>query len=249
MEITAVILTKNEEKDLKRVLNSVYWCNEILVIDDNSTDDTVKIAKEFNARVLTHALEKDFSQQRNFALQNASTKWVLFVDADEVVSKELQEEIKERIQTDSVKGFYLKRRDTWMGKEMRYGEGGSNYLLRLARKGSGTWARRVHEVWDVNGKVEKLHGVLFHYPHPLVSDFINHINFHSTIHSEENFKEGKKSDLVKIMIYPPGKFIYNFFAKGAVLDGYRGFVYSLLMSFHSFLAWSKLWFIQKRQKI
>src|SRR5687767_10495838 len=109
--ISAVILTKNEEKHIVDCIESVSWCDDIVVVDDNSTDRTVDIAKKHGVRVYNHKLENNFAAQRNFGLENAREEWVLFVDADERVSKDLQEEIQETIANTPYDGFKIKRLD------------------------------------------------------------------------------------------------------------------------------------------
>ena len=143
---------------------------------------------------------------------------------------------------------YFVRRDDYMwGKKLKHGETGTALFLRLGRKSGGKWVRRVHEVWGVVGRTKTLKNHLRHYPHQTLREFINDINFHSSLHAEANYKEGKSSNLAKIIIWPKGKFLSNYFFKLGFLDGTEGFVLTLMMSFHSFLAWSKLWIIQRKR--
>src|SRR3972149_11239736 len=120
--ISAVVITKNEEKNIERCIKSLLWCSEIVVVDDYSDDKTVKLAKKLGAKVYQHSLDNDFSEQRNFGLLKAKGDWVLFVDADEVVSAKLQKEIIKSITQNKHVGFYIKRYDVWMGKVLKHGE-------------------------------------------------------------------------------------------------------------------------------
>jgi len=243
--ITGIILAKNEEKNIKRSLQSISWCEQIIVVDDFSEDRTVAIAKKLGAIVYKRRLNDNFSSQRNFALKKVSTDWVLFVDADEVVSSELAQEMQIKTKRLSEQGFFIVRKDHWLGKAMNHGEFGQTRLLRLARKGSGKWGRAVHETWRVEGAVGELVNPLDHYPHPSLSSFLTHINFHSSIHAKANKSEHKNSSVFKIFMYPTGKFLYNFVLRRGFMDGMHGFVAAFIMSFHSFLAWSKLWIYTK----
>ena len=247
--ISAVVLTKNEGALLVRCLKGLLWCDETIVVDDNSIDKTIQIAKKFGARVYKRELRDDFSAQRNFALKKLKSHWALFIDADEFVSQELAKEIKEKISNPVVTGYYLKRRDYWLGKYLRFGESGNIRLLRLARSDAGKWRRIIHETWDVPGKKGLLKNPSLHYPHPSVRDFLKHVNFQSQLHAKANFKEGKRSLIVKIIIYPSAKFILNYFFRLGFLDGIQGLVMAVVMSFHSFLSWSELWLIQRRTKL
>src|SRR3989344_3390619 len=105
--IVVVVLTKNEEKNIEKCIRSLTWCDQVIIIDDYSEDNTAQIAKKHGALVYKNALNNDFAQQRNFALQQIRGKWVLFVDADEIISQDLADEIKRAINSEEVKGYYL----------------------------------------------------------------------------------------------------------------------------------------------
>ncbi len=246
MNLSAVVLTKNEEKGIGDCLAKLKFCDEIIVIDDFSTDKTASIAKKFAAKVVKRRLQENFAKQRNFGLSKAHGSWVLFIDADEMVTEKLALEILESIRKTSFDAFYIKRRDIFLGKKLMFGEGGKTRLLRLARKNKGLWKRQVHEKWEVEGKIGELEGELLHYSCDNLRDFLSKINLWSSMHARANFIEGKKSGLVKIVFYPVAKFCQNYFLRLGLLDGLHGFVHAILMSLHSFLAWSKLWFYQKK---
>ena len=246
--ISAVVLTKNEENNLEKCLNSLNWCDEIVVVEDNSSDNTLKIAQKFTSKIFKRKLEKDFASQRNFGLSKVKTKWTIFVDADETVSKELAEEIKNKIVKTDCAGFYLNRVDKFREKELKGGEWGNQRLLRLAKTEEGKWERAVHETWRVGGKIGQLKNPLYHSPHQDIFEFVDHIKNYSKIHATENKKEGKTSSLFRIILSPILKFKVNYFLKMGFKDGSIGFIYAILMSFHSFLSWSELWLIQNKSK-
>ncbi len=242
MPISAVILAKNEEKNIIEAIKSVGFCDEILVIDDQSTDKTTSLATQLGATVISHPLNNDFSQQRNFALTKATCEWVLYLDADERVSKELQEEIVKTVQNaTNVSGYYLRRIDFMWGKFLKHGETGNVYLLRLAKKDAGTWVGKVHETWISTEPTQELSHPLYHYPHVNVTEFLQEINFYSDIRAKELFGQKVQANVFTILAYPTGKFIQNYLAKRGFQDGTAGLVLALLMSFHSFLVRGKLW--------
>lgn len=244
MRISAVILTKNEEKNIKDCIDSLKFCDEIIVIDDSSDDNTVRIAESSGAKVYSRKLNNNFAAQRNYALDNCSGEWILFTDADERVTEGLASEIL-NIQTTQYVGFYIKREDTMLGKRLKHGEFWTNSFLRLAKKGEGKWKRAVHEYWDIKGKIGRINSPLLHYSHQTLNEFIAEVNWYSSLHAEANLKEKKKSNIFKIMFYPKLKFIDNWIIKGGFQDGTEGFVAALMMSLHSFLAWSKQWIKQQ----
>ncbi|MCH7641055.1 glycosyltransferase family 2 protein [Patescibacteria group bacterium] len=247
MKISVVILTKNEEKNIAECIDSVGFVDEIIVIDDYSSDKTAEVGEELGGIVYKRKLNSDFAAQRNYGLKKSNGDWILFVDADERISRALASEIIQTINNPTLEfdGFYLRRVDSMWGRKLNYGEFGGVKLLRLARKDSGNWVRRVHEVWRVEGNTYNLSNPILHYPHPTVRDFVRHINSYSTLHAQANKEEGKKSNLLKIMFWPPGKFFYNYFFKLGFLDGLSGFVSAIIMSFSSYLAWGKLWLKQE----
>jgi len=243
-----VVLAKDEEKNLPDCLESIKWCDEMILIDDDSTDKTVEIAKKFNAKVFTHALDNNFAQERNFGSQKTQGEWILFLDADERISPELKKEILEAIKKPNVNGFFLKRQDFFGGRALKYGETANVRLLRLGRKGKGEWQREVHETWEIRGEIGELKSPLLHHSHPTVSEFLEHINFHSTLHAQALKKEDVKPSLLRIIFYPKAKFIQNYLFKLGFLDGTPGVIVALMMSFHSFLAQAKLYFLYAKEK-
>ena len=247
MRISAVIITRNEEKNIEEAIRSVEFCNEVVVIDDASSDNTPEIALKLGARVFTRTLENDFASQRNFGLEKAKSGWVLFLDADERVTLKLQKEILAEINKPSqIKAYFVKRNDIIWGKSFRFGETSKVKLIRVARKGAGVWKRSVHEVWDVEGPKGLFKFPLLHYPHPTLSHFIGEVNFYSSLHAKENAREGKRSSLIKIILWPKMKFFQNMLLRMGILDGLPGFVFAIVMSFNSFLSWAKLWIKQEQ---
>ncbi len=247
--LTAVILTKNEEKMIADCIESLLFCDQILVIDDESTDRTVSIIKKMSnpkVHVRVRPLENDFAKQRNFGLSEASGEWILFIDADERVTLELQKEIQQVIsQDDDISGYFLKRRDHLFGKKMLFGETGKIQLLRLVKKGKGEWKGRVHEEFYTKGKTSVLQNELLHYPHQNISDFLSKVNYYSTLRAEELFEKKVRSNILFIIGYPKLKFIKNYLFLSGYKDGTLGFIHAVIMSLHSFLVRAKLYLLWK----
>jgi len=177
--------------------------------------------------IITLKKEKivDFAKERNLLLEKSDADWILFLDTDEVLSDKLKEEIKNLNPNDEVNGYYIPRRGFVEEK-----------LLRLGRKGAGRWERFVHEVWRVRGKVGYLKNPIIHNEDINILGMVKKANFYSTLHAKANKKENKKATLFKIIFFPIFKFIQTFVKS-------RHFVFSLMQSFHSFLSWSKLYFL------
>jgi len=163
----------------------------------------------------------------------APGEWVFFVDNDESVSPQLGAEIRKLKTPAGVNGYFVPRKGIVEEK-----------LLRLGRKGSGLWRRAVHETWEIKGKVGVLRNTLLHHDNLSLAEQITKINFYSTLHAQANRDEGKKATVFKIAVFPILKFWQTFLVKKAYKSGMKGFVFSLMQAFGSFLAWTKLYFLQ-----
>lgn len=239
--ISAVVLTHNSTTTLERTLKSLTWCSELLIIDDDSKDATVEIARRWKAHVYRRSLNNDFAAQRNFGLEKAKGPWVLFVDSDEVVSEDLQKEILAAIAETGFDGYFLRRNDTVFGRRLEHGETSRVILLRLGKKKDGAWERTVHEVWNIKGRTRILINPLEHFPHPNVAQFLDDINTYSTINARYLFDKKVHTSWWHIPVYPAAKFLRNYFWLRGFADGTAGAVVALMMSFHSFLTRAKLW--------
>jgi len=259
MKLSAVVLTKNEEKNIEKCLKSLDFCDEIIIIDDFSDDKTLEEIQKLEVKsqnlkskvkIFKRQLKEDFAQQRNFGLSKATNEWVLFVDADEEVTEKLKSEIRSRQVRDENDAYFVKRQDIFWGKILKHGEVSQirqTGLIRLIRKNSGSWMGTVHEVFHTTNNVGQLNGFLNHYPHPTLKEFINDVNNYSSIRAEELFNRGTKTNILEIIFFPLVKFKYNYFWNLGFLDGPAGFTYAFMMSFHSFLVRTKLYQLINKQ--
>ncbi len=239
--LSVAILTHNSQDTLPATLESVSFADEIVVVDDRSTDATVQVAKKYKAEVFTRDLRDDFARSRNFALSKCKGDWVLFVDSDETVSRELAEEIRTAVQTDTNDAYLIRRTNVFFGGVLRYGETAQSRFVRLGKRNAGVWERPVHEVWNVRGSIGRLHTPILHTPHVSVSKFLSDINRYSTINAGYFYDRGMHQGLWEIPVYPAGKFIYDYIFLLGFLDGMRGMIMAVMMSFHSFLTRAKLY--------
>jgi len=177
----------------------------------------------------------DFAKERNRALRQAQGKgeWVLFLDSDEILTPELENEIK-NLNPGRYGAYYIKRKNYFLGRYV-----GTDKIIRLIKKGSGKWRRLVHETYHPRGGTEVglLKNYLIHNTAKNLHAYIDKVNNYSTLHALANKKEGKKASVFKIIFYPIFKFIQTY-AKS------RHVVFSIIQSFHSFLSWSKLYFLR-----
>lgn len=254
IKISAIILTRNEEKNIEGCINSLLWCDEIIIIDDYSEDETVKRIRNKKIIVFERKLNGNFSEQRNFGLEKAKSGWVLFVDADERISDALSSEIKSKLHPypigtkSEIQGYYIKRKDYFLGQFLHHGETGNIRLLRLAKKDSGTWSGSVHETWNIRGGTETFCNPIIHYPHHSISSFLTRINYYTDILAHTWQREGRRIHFWSIVLYPKGKFIQNYIFRLGFLDGVPGLIMAIMMSFHSFAARGKLWLLQNEKQ-
>lgn len=187
----------------------------------------------------------DFSHARNEQLKKVTTPWVLFLDQDEILSHELKEEIDNLLRQPNIQfsAYKLKRVDTFMGRVLKHGETGHASFVRLAKKDWGKWEGKVHEKWVGNSRVGELKGNIIHTPHQSLSTFINKIDTYSTLAARDRFDHGVHSSIGHIIFYPLLKFKLNYILKLGFLDGVPGLIHAIIMSWHSYLTWTKLYLL------
>lgn len=245
--LTAVILTRNEQDTIKTAIRSLDFCDEVLVIDDGSTDETIARAKQSGARVIERELNGDFSQQRNAAMDDAKHQWILFVDADEEIPTELANEITSTLSDQETTPAVMRipRVDYWCGRALRHGElstAAAQGFIRLVHRESGQWQATVHETFvpSESTPVTQLSHAMIHRPHQTVTSFLTSINQYSTLRAQELYQQNYPFSLFETVSYPVGKFFFTYVIKQGFRDGTPGWIYSFMMSFHSFLVRAKL---------
>lgn len=251
--ISLLLLTHNEEKNLQKYWTWLDKCkniNEIICVDDNSTDKSVEIVKKLEnkrikVKVFERGLDNNFSNQRNFGISKTSNNWILWLDADEKPSIKLIRFLN-HIDNLEYYNYAFKRHDVFINHELNHGETAHQYFLRFFNKKHGCFAGAVHEIWQTPEEIkcEKIH--IHHYPHQSLKSFIQKINFYSDIRAQELFDQNQKGNLFQIIFYPLAKFIQGYFFRLGFLDGTPGIIIALGMSFHSFLVRSKLWHLSHR---
>lgn len=195
----------------------------------------------------------DFAAKRNELLHKVTTDWVLFLDKDEQISQGLEEEIRKVILTHKHDAYYISRRDIFLGHELKFGETGYAKFIRLGRRSYGKWVRPVHELWEGRGNpaqrtdhVGTLLNPLIHKSHSSITSFLSKINYYSDLESVYRFQIGRRATLFHVFIYPLAKFKLNYLFRLGFLDGVPGLIHALMMSFHSYLTWSKLYLLCKK---
>ena len=253
LSISLILLTKNEQENLEKNFGWLDKCpiiNEIIVIDDKSTDDTTKIAKSLasknrSVQVFNRELNGDFSSQRNFAVSKTKNNLILWLDADEQPSKDLILFLN-HIDKLRYKNYSFKRQDIFLGHQLKYGETAYLDFTRLFNKNYGRFVGQVHEIWESPKSVHQTDLIIKHNSHSTLNSCIQKINFYSTIRAKELFDQKITTNLFEIIFFPIGKFLQNYFFRLGFLDGTPGIIMALCMSFHVFLSKSKLWHLYQQ---
>ena len=229
-KLSVVILTKNEEENIKRAIESVKdIADEVIILDSGSEDRTVEIAKELGAKVFFRKFD-NFSNQRNYSLTLAQNNWIFILDADEEVSEELRNSIKKELKNPKYDCYMVNRRTYFLRKFLNhtlYPE----WRLRLFKKDKVKYEGELHEIVKCFGKSGKLKGDLYHYSFKDFEDFIRKNLIYAKKSAEILYKEGRKTSTLDIIIRPTWTFLKFFFIKKGFLDGWRGFTVSLSYAF------------------
>lgn len=249
--LSAFVITFNEEDNLADCLESLKFCDEVIVVDSFSTDKTVEIAKNFGAKVIQREWP-GYRAQKEFGLSQTSHEWVLNLDADERVSDELRAEVERVLSTDNnslYDGYEVNRVVYYLQRWWRHGGWYPEFRLRLLRKSKTKWGGiDPHEKPIVQGKTERLKGELLHYTYTDLDDQLSRLHKFSSIAAMEDYKRGKRSSLMSILISPIFRFVKFYFLKQGFREGVAGFVVGMNELFYTFMKYAKLWEIEKFKK-
>lgn len=235
--LSAIIITKNEEENIARCLESLSFVDEIVVVDSGSTDGTLEIAKKYKANIFKRKFD-DFSSQRNFAISKAQGNWILSLDADEEISEELALEIKNAIESEVYNGYLIPRKNIIFGKEIKHTRWSPDKHIWLFKKGKGKFANLLHEEVEVEGKVGELSNAKIHHSHKNVSQFLEMTNAYTEYESESN---QRSFSFIALFFFPLRSFFGRYIIKQGFRDGWRGFVLSYLRAIYQFLTYAKQW--------
>lgn len=248
MKISAVVITKNEEKNIKDCLSCLDWVGEIVVIDSNSDDKTREIAKKMGAKIYICS-KKGFDERRNLGKEKAQGEWLLYVDADERISDKLKKEILTKIKNpEDYSAFKIPRFNTHYGKPMRHGGWYPDYQTRLIKKENlKHWQGIVHESPKIEGKIGKLVNCFIHLTHRSIKESfqksVQWTRMEADILFGNNNSKVTIFTLIKVSLK---EFIFRVFIKKGFLDGSVSWLEGMIQAFNKFLVYAQLW--EKQQK-
>ena len=241
--LSAVIITKNESANIEAALASVAWADERLVIDADSTDDTVARARQAGARAIVRPWP-GYSEQKNHGAAIAQHDWILSLDADERISEPLAREIQSLLQHDPPhRGYRIPRVAFYLGRWIRTTDWYPDYQLRLYDRRVARWnGRRVHESVQLEASAPGiLKGEILHYAYRDLSHHLETIDRYTTLAAAHMADEGRRAGAFDLVVHPPAAFLRNYLLRGGFRDGTTGFVVSALNAFYVFAKFAKLW--------
>lgn len=244
-KISVVITAFNEEKTLEDCLKSVKdWANEIVVVDNNSSDKTATIAKQYTAHVFHQENNpQNIDIQKNFGIKKASNEWVLILDADERVDKELKEEIDKIDESEGINGYWIPRKNIIFGKWIEHTGWYPDRQLRLIKKDKGEYKKGVvHQHIALDGTTEVLTSHITHLNYVSISQFLERTIFLYTVsESKQLITDGYVFESKDLIVKPVQEFNKRYFLEKGYKDGIHGLVLSLLMGFYHFVIYLRAW--------
>jgi glycosyltransferase involved in cell wall biosynthesis len=239
--ISAIVVCMNEEANIAACLESVRWCDEVVVIDSFSTDRTVEIARS-HADLVIERPWPGMAAQKQFALEQAKGEWILSLDADERCTPQLRAAIGDALANPGqAAGFEMKRHVFYLGRWIDHGGWYPDWKLRLARRDRARFTGHgPHDRLEVDGPTQRLDAELVHYTYRNFSQHLRTVDRFSDVFAQEWLAAGRRFSLLDALFHPPLKFLDCYVWKRGFLDGWAGFVIALTSAFYVFAKQVKL---------
>lgn len=244
--ISAVIIAKNEEDKIAACLDSVSFADEIVFVDDGSTDKTIEIAKQYTTTIYYHKSVGYVEPARNFAIAKARNEWILLLDADELVPETLKQRLKEiAIEENNVDAVFIPRKNIIFNKWIEHTGWWPDNNMRFFRKRAVSWSDRIHSQPHISGKqitlAAKEEYALIHERFTHVSQFLKMIDAYTTIQAKEYLEKNATFSWLLMIKEPWNEFLTRYFAWQGYKDGLHGLMLSLLMAFYILIMQLKVW--------
>jgi glycosyltransferase involved in cell wall biosynthesis len=245
-KISAIAITLNEEAALPAYIESLYFADEIIIVDSKSIDKTLDIAK-INEKITVYQREFDnFSAQKNFAISKANHDWVVFFDLDEEITKPLASEIITTLKNPKAVAYYVNREFHFMGKRIKYSGLQNDNVVRLFDKNYCQYnSNLVHEVLEVDGETAILKNRLPHYTYKDFDNYTSKMHRYSELQAQMLYKKGKKPTGYHFFFRPWYRFMSQYFLRLGILDGKEGFILAYTSAFSVFKRYVHLWLLYR----
>lgn len=242
--LSVVVSVFNGESEFDACLKSASWAQEIIVINNSSTDRTLEIARKYTDKIFTRPNNAMLNVNKNFGFSKATGEWILCLDTDERITPELQKEILSTINNElsTADGYWIARKNIIFGRWIEHTGWYPDYQLRLFRRGKGRFEEKhVHEMVKVMGEVSYLKNNLIHYHYSTIFQFLNKLNIYVVNEAEQLIKGGYEFKWQDAIRFPVKEFLSRFFAREGYRDGFHGLMLSLLMAFYHLLIVAVIW--------
>ncbi len=239
--VSVVVITLNASRHLRQCLESVRWADEIVIVDSGSTDDTLTIARQFSDSIVHHDWA-GYGPQKQFAVSQAKHDWILSLDADESLSPELAGNIRRALQEGPPSYAYnLRRRNQFMGRWLRHGEGYPDLVLRLFDRRHARWSDDViHEQVIYGGQPGELAGDLLHRSEDGIDAYLEKQNRYTSLQAERLYQQGVSTNLAQLLLSPLLRFCKFYIVRRGFMDGVPGLVHIVIGCCNSFIKYAKL---------
>jgi glycosyltransferase involved in cell wall biosynthesis len=245
--LSAIIITRNEAAHIADCLDSLAFCDERIVMDGGSSDDTVALAQSHGARVVSAPDWLGFGPQKNLALSQAGGDWVLSIDADERVSPALAMEIQKAIGEGRAEGYEMPRRSRFCGRPMRHSGWYPDYVLRVFRRGKARFSDdAVHERVICDGPVARLCEPLEHYPVARIEDALARMDRYSSLGAEMLVASGRRVSFMSGILHGLWTFLRTYVLRAGFLDGREGFLLAVANAEGTYYRYMKAWLAGRR---
>ncbi|MDI6740323.1 MAG: glycosyltransferase family 2 protein [Candidatus Edwardsbacteria bacterium] len=243
MKLSATIITKNEERNIVRCLQSLDFADEIVVVDSESSDQTVAMARQFTPHVYVNPWP-GHKQQKNFAIDKTTGEWILSLDADEVVTPELRAEIlSEKAKWfRNIDGYYIARKSFFLDRWIAHCGWYPDYHLRIFKKEKGRFGGlNPHDIVEMQGTTARFKHPMLHFTYPTLDAYLARLNSYTSIAARELAGRGKRFRLRQVTLSPLATFLKMYLLKLGILDGREGLLLSVLSGYYVFVKYLKLW--------
>jgi glycosyltransferase involved in cell wall biosynthesis len=247
MRISAVVITRNEEHNIVNCLETLRWCDEIVVVDMESEDRTVELARQYTNRILSHPKVLAFDIAKKFAVEQASGDWILLLDADEMIQSSLAVTLRRRAEQEDADIVEIPFRHYIMGKCVEYSGWGYTPLPRFFRKGAVMFTGTIHDYMHCSdsARVVRLDSIqencIIHFNYRNATHFVDKLNRYTSIEAMKLFDQGERFYYHKLILLTLREFYRRYISGQGYREGVRGFALALMMAFYRALTWIKVW--------
>ncbi|MBQ8444887.1 MAG: glycosyltransferase family 2 protein [Opitutales bacterium] len=249
LPLSVVIVARNEEKNIRECLRSVSFAEEIVLVDDNSTDATPEIAKSFGAKVFCRAMAGDWGAQQTFAIGQATQPWILLLDCDERITPALAEEIRERVSSGEKFAYAIKRINHFKGIRVDHGVLRPDFVPRLMEREGSRVEGFVHPKIIFKAPLKRLREPMLHFTYEKWGAYLNKLEKYTRLAAEKAFDEGKRATFFRDIVFRP---VFAFFKmyvlQGGFLDGKIGWILSVNHYFYTEMKYVRLYFLARERE-